>query len=129
MKALLKKDVYLLWKTAPIALFGILFISAFCAFGRQSSLPMLFEIGFFAASLVEVILQVEEANRWHILQDTMPISRAKIVFEKYLFFGFSGLLASAVQALLNTAYSLVVHHYVEAGNILFLPMYMVFIVF
>ena len=122
MKALLKKDVYLLWRSAPIAIFGILFISLFCALGRQSNLALLCELGFLTAGMVEVILLVEEANCWHIMQDTMPMSRAKIVCEKYLFFGLAGLLVTAGQALLNTGYSLIVQRHVEAGNILFLPM-------
>ena len=122
MKALLKKDVYLLWRSAPIAIFGILFISLFCALGRQSNLALLCELGFLTAGMAEVVLLVEEANRWHIMQDTMPMSRAKIVCEKYLFFGLAGLFVSAMQALLNTGYSLIVQRHVEAGNILFLPM-------
>lgn len=122
MKALLKKDVYLLWRSAPIAIFGILFISLFCALGRQSNLALLCEIGVLTSGMAEVILLVEEANRWHIMQDTMPMSRAKIVCEKYLFFGLAGLFVSAIQALLNTGYSLIVQRHVEAGNVLFLPM-------
>ena len=122
MKALLKKDVYLLWRSAPIAIFGILFISLFCALGRQSNLALLCELGFLTAGMAEVVLLVEEANRWHVLQDTMPMSRAKIVCEKYLFLGLAGLFVSAMQALLNTGYSLIVQRHVEAGNILFLPM-------
>lgn len=122
MKALLKKDVYLLWRSAPIALFGILFFSVFCALGRQSNLALLCELGVLTSGMAEVILLVEEANRWHIMQDTMPMSRAKIVCEKYLFFGLAGLVVTVVQALLNTGYSLIVQRHVEAGNILFLPM-------
>ena len=122
MKALLKKDVYLLWRSAPIAIFGILFISLFCALGRQSNLALLCELGVLTSGMAEVILLVEEANRWHVMQDTMPMSRAKIVCEKYLFFGLAGLFVSAMQALLNTGYSLIVQRHVEAGNILFLPM-------
>lgn len=122
MKALLKKDIYLLWRSAPIAPLGILLLSVFCALGRQSNLALLCEIGVLTTGMAEVTLQIEEANRWHILQDTMPMSRAKVVCEKYLFFGLAGLFVSAVQALLNTGYSLIVQRHVEAGNVLFLPM-------
>ena len=122
MKALLKKDVYLLWRSAPIAPFGILLLIVFCALGRQSNLALLCELGVLTSGMAEVVLLVEEANRWHVLQDTMPMSRAKIVCEKYLFFGLAGIFVSAMQALLNTGYSLIVQRHVEAGNVLFLPM-------
>ena len=122
MKALLKKDVYLLWRSAPLAPFGILLLVVFCALGRQSNLALLCELGVLISGMAEVVLLVEEANRWHVLQDTMPMSRAKIVCEKYLFFGLGGLFVSAIQALLNTGYSLIVQRHVEAGNVLFLPM-------
>ena len=122
MKALLKKDVYLLWKSAPIAPLGIFVLCVFCALGRQSNLALLCELGVLISGMAEVVLLVEEANRWHVLQDTMPMSRAKIVCEKYLFLGLAGLFVSAIQALLNTGYSLIVQRHVEAGNILFLPM-------
>lgn len=122
MKALLKKDIYLLWKSATIAPLGIFVLCVFCALGRQSNLALLCELGVLISGMAEVVLLVEEANRWHVLQDTMPMRRAKIVCEKYLFFGLAGLFVSAMQALLNTGYSLIVQRHVEAGNILFLPM-------
>ena len=122
MKALLKKDVYLLWRSAPIAPLGIFVLCVFCALGRQSNLALLCELGVLISGMAEVVLLVEEANRWHVLQDTMPMSRAKIVCEKYLFLGLGGLFVSAMQALLNTGYSLIVQRHVDAGNILFLPM-------
>jgi len=122
VKALIKKDIYLLWKSATIAPLGIFVLCVFCALGRQSNLALLCELGVLTSGMAEVVLLVEEANRWHVLQDTMPMSRAKIVCEKYLFFGLAGLFVSAMQALLNTGYSLIVQRHVEAGNILFLPM-------
>lgn len=67
MKALLKKDIYLLWKSATIAPLGIFVLCVFCALGRQSNLALLCELGVLISGMAEVVLLVEEANRWHVL--------------------------------------------------------------
>ena len=121
MRSLLKKDMYLMWKAAPAIPFIILMCSLVCL-RTQSNWGLLLEMGILLVSMVVLAMEVDEGNRWHVYQDTMPLSRGFVVCEKYTLLCFGALAVTAIQALFNTVYGLIKWGRVEAGNILFLPM-------
>jgi hypothetical protein len=90
--------------------------------GSQSNWGLLVEMGILSVTLVMLCMEVDEGNRWHVYQDTMPISRRMVVCEKYILLCLGALVSTALQAFCNTVYGLIKWGRVEAGNILFLPM-------
>ena len=121
MRSLLKKDIYLIWKVAPIIPFILVFV-AVISLHSQSNWGLLVEMGILSVSLVMLGMEVDEGNRWHVYQDTMPLSRSAVVREKYILLCLGAMASTVLQALLNTVYGLIKWGRVEAGNILFLPM-------
>ena len=121
MRSLLKKDIYMIWKVAPLIPFIMVFISVI-SLGSQSNWGLLVEMGILSVTLVMLCMEVDEGNRWHVFQDTMPISRRMVVCEKYILLCLGALVSTALQAFCNTVYGLIKWGRVEAGNILFLPM-------
>ena len=121
MRSLLKKDIYLMWKVAPAIPFIMLMCSLLCL-RNQSHWGILMEIGLLAVGMVVLAIEVDEGNRWQVYQDTLPLSRGKVVREKYVLLCMGALGSTVLQAFCNTVYGLVKWGRVEAGNILFLPM-------
>lgn len=121
MRSLLKKDIYLIWKVAPIIPFVMVLISVI-SLGSQSNWGLLAEMGILSVTLVMLCVEVDEGNRWHIFQDTMPLSRGLVVCEKYILLCLGAMASTVLQAFCNTVYGLIKWGRVEAGNILFLPM-------
>lgn len=120
MMALLKKDIYIIWKCTPIMPFCMMVISLVAAL-NQRSLAMLLETGVLISGLINVVLEIDEGNRWHVFQDTMPLSRTRVVLEKYILLVGISLITALWQSLLNAVVMLVRIQHVELGNIAFLP--------
>lgn len=120
MMALLKKDIYIIWKCTPVLPLCMLVISLVAA-RNQRSLAMLLELGALISVLINVVLEIDEANRWHVFQDTMPLSRTQVVAEKYILLAGVSLVAALWQSAVNTVMMLVRTQHVELGNIVFLP--------
>ena len=121
MRSLLKKDIYMVWKVAPIIPLVMVLISVI-SLRSQSNWGLLVEMGILSVSLVMFCMEIDEGNRWHVYQDTMPLSRGKVVREKYVLLCMGALGSTVLQAFCNTVYGLIKWGRVEAGNILFLPM-------
>lgn len=121
MRSLLKKDIYMIWKAAPAIPFVMLLVSVI-TLSNQSHWGLLLEMGILSLSLTVLCMEMDENTRWYVFQDTTPLSRSLVVFEKYILLFFGSLAATAMQVILNTAYGLIKWGRVEAANILFLPM-------
>lgn len=121
MRSLLKKDIYMVWKVAPIIPLVMVLISVI-SLRSQSNWGLLVEMGILSVTLVMLCMEVDEGNRWHVFQDTMPISRSTVVCEKYILLCLGAMASTVLQMFCNTVYGLIKWGRVEAGNILFLPM-------
>ena len=121
MRSLLKKDVYMLWKAAPAIPLVMLLVSVI-SLGNQSHWGLLLEMGILSLSLTVLCMEMDENTRWYVFQDTTPLSRSLVVFEKYILLFLGSFVATVMQAIFNTAYGLIKWGRVEAANILFLPM-------
>lgn len=122
MIGLLKKDMFLLKSHILYLPFSIMLLQFFCAMGRQSNLALLVECGVLVTSIVKAVMDVEESYLWHVFQDTLPVSRAYVVCEKYIFLTASAAAFAILQAIFNIVWSLITMRGVEPGNIVFLPM-------
>lgn len=120
MIALLKKDIYIIWKTIPYLPICIMVIGTVASF-NQNNISLLIQAGLLTASMVEILLQLEEGCRWHVLQDTMPLSRARVVREKYVMLLCGAGAITCWQMLVNTVTMWLRSHHVEAGNAVFMP--------
>ena len=120
MMALLKKDLYIIWKCTPLLPVCILVIGFVSALNSRS-LALLLEMGILISGLMEVVLEIDEGNRWHVFQDTMPMSRARVVTEKYVFLVGISLIAALCQSAMNAIVMLVRTQHVEVGNVAFVP--------
>lgn len=85
MKGLLYKDFYSLLRTSKIHFIVFAVMMVYFVFGHQNYLFLLTEAAVFLAFVISTLGTVEKNIRWNVFVGTLPLSRAKIVFEKYLF--------------------------------------------
>lgn len=84
MKGLLKKDAYLLFKIGkPFFLIYIVFLAVLFYSGSNISLSLFpcLMAGIFPVTLISY----EERDKWQSYSALLPVSRAKLVSEKYVF--------------------------------------------
>jgi ABC-2 type transport system permease protein len=93
MKGLLLKDWYIFLKYGKMSLLvSILF--AFVSVVSDSMIFLIWPVFFLAMTSVTTIA-VEERCKWDRFADALPVSRAQVVFGKYLF-AFAGTLLIAL---------------------------------
>ena len=88
MKGLLIKDSYLVFKQSKLLViiaFVLMIINAVAVFFGEENMIGIFIIQNFAASLGLASITNDETYKWNIYCDTLPVSRKKVVVEKYLF--------------------------------------------
>ena len=88
MKGLLIKDSYLVFKQSKLLViiaFVLMIINAVAVFHGEENMVGIFIIQNFAASLGLASITNDETYKWNIYCDTLPVSRKKVVVEKYLF--------------------------------------------
>ncbi len=88
MKGLLIKDSYLVFKQSKLLViiaFVLMIINAVAVFHGEENMVSIFIIMNFAASLGLASITNDETYKWNIYCDTLPVSRKKVVVEKYLF--------------------------------------------
>lgn len=88
MKGLLYKDFHAFWRMAFVSLALSAGVLVFYIFFVPKSLLALFLLSvpaMFISFSIMMLAPTEYNTRWSMFVGTLPLSRAKIVFEKYLF--------------------------------------------
>lgn len=104
MKALMLKDLYVLWKQAKAFLILILVFAA---------VPNSFNSTFavvYAAMLPYTAMAYDERSKWDQLAMMMPYTDRDIVLSKYVFGWLATLAAAVLSLLLQAAVGAVIHH-------------------
>lgn len=84
MKGLLKKDTYMLWKTGkPFFLICIVFLAVL--FYAKDNLAFALFPCLMAGILPVTLISYEERDKWQSYSALLPVSRAQLVSEKYIF--------------------------------------------
>ncbi|MBQ9413160.1 MAG: ABC-2 transporter permease [Oscillospiraceae bacterium] len=96
MKALLLKELYLLWKNCKIYLILMAVFFAVSVFQPESSFFRVYPC-LYTGLLPITLLGLDENSRWDRYCDALPLTRAQMVSAKYLV----GLCFPAVTALLS----------------------------
>ncbi len=115
MKGLLIKDSYLVFKQSKLLViiaFVLMIINAVAVFFGEENMIGIFIIQNFAASLGLASITNDETYKWNIYCDTLPVSRKKVVVEKYLFgflcifsMWFISVLVTEISKLLSDSYN------------------------
>ena len=119
MKGLLYKDFQTLWRTAKINIAISTAILAFYIFGAQKSIIIIMLL-MYAAMVISMGISatntVDSVTGWCMLIGTLPLSRSKIVFEKYLFILISSSGITVLYYILLTVQKLIDNEPYNTGN-------------
>lgn len=84
MKGLLRKDAYMLWKVGkPFFLICIVFLAVLVY--AESNLTFALFPCLMAGILPVTLISYEERDKWQSYSALLPVSRAQLVSEKYIF--------------------------------------------
>lgn len=109
MKALIQKDVYVLWKQVRIFLLVIVFLTA--VGGTFNSIFIV----AWCSMMPYTALAYDERSHWGQLAAMMPYSRRDIVLSKYVLGWLCAGLAVLICLVMQTATSVVTHSPVNMG--------------
>lgn len=85
MKGLLYKDFFSLWRISKIIIVISAALLIYFIFGHQQYLLLLTESAILLSGVISTLGTAEHNICWNVFVGTLPLSRAKIVFEKYFF--------------------------------------------
>lgn len=97
MKGLLKKDLYMAWAYSRMFLFILAFFFVLSFFVKDSLFFLAYPM-IIVSMLPVNLLSYDERFKWSVYCDALPLTRAQVVSEKYL---FSLLCGGAVLLLLG----------------------------
>lgn len=119
MKGLLYKDFHALWRTSKILLVlsaGSLFLYVFQGQKSVIVILLLTYAAMFISSSISTLSIAEYNTRWSMFVGTLPLSHAKIVFEKYLYILILSSGATVFYGIVLVAYKLIYNRPYHIGN-------------
>lgn len=84
MKGLLKKDAYMLWKTGKHFFLICIVFLALLVYAKNNITFAMFPC-LIAGILPVTLISYEERDKWQSYSALLPVSRAQLVSEKYIF--------------------------------------------